>query len=58
MVKAPKVRGLTIRFSEDEAKFLEEQSELEDVSAATVVRKALREYIDRLRATASKKSKR
>jgi predicted transcriptional regulator len=48
MVKARKIRALTIRFTEDDAATLEQLSEREDVSAATIVRKALREYAARI----------
>ena len=47
MVKAPKTRALSIRFSEEEAEHLDRLSDAEDVSAATIIRKAFREYVAR-----------
>ena len=47
MTKTPKAKALTIRFSEDDARILDMLSERDDVSAATVVRWAIREYAER-----------
>ena len=44
MVRPPKVRALTIRFTQDEFDMLEAASEAEDVSVATIVRKAVTAY--------------
>jgi hypothetical protein len=52
MVKAPKTHALTIRFSEEDAALLERLSEERDVSAAQIIREALRAYA----ATLPKKS--
>lgn len=44
MVRAPKVRALTIRFTQDEFDMLNAASEAEDVSVATIVRRAVTAY--------------
>ena len=44
MVREPKTQALTVRFSEKDAEMLRKLSEQQDVSAAQIVRKALREY--------------
>jgi predicted transcriptional regulator len=45
MAKEAKTRALTIRFSESDWRQMQALSDLEDVSAATVVRRALRAYV-------------
>jgi predicted transcriptional regulator len=57
MVRDIKSHALTIRFSEADAGILRELSEREDISAATVVRRALREYAQRLTAKPAKRAK-
>ncbi len=47
MAKALKTAALTIRFSEEEVDAMRTLAEAEDLSAAAIVRRALREYIER-----------
>lgn len=56
MVRAPKTHGITIRFTEDEAAQLHAIAEDEDTSAGAVVRRAVREFLER-RASLKKKPK-
>lgn len=47
MVREPKTEPMTIRFSQTEIEALRQVSAAEDLSAAAIVRRALREYIER-----------
>jgi predicted transcriptional regulator len=54
MVRQAKTHGITIRFTEEEHAALVALAEAEDVSAGTIVRRALREFLER-RASEKKK---
>ncbi len=47
MTKALKTAALTIRFSEEEVGSMRALAEAEDLSVAAIVRRALREYVER-----------
>lgn len=53
MGRANKDRGLTVRFTEEEHRQLNEAAEAEDMSAGAVVRRAVREYLERRAAAKS-----
>ena len=47
MVRSPKNNPIAVRFSDEDRAALEALSEEEDVSIGHVVRRAVREYLDR-----------